>query len=115
MSASIQSVRNACAELRHSEALCSCFLKPCQSAVVHALGEAPAGFVAVLDDGYSWPKLYGAGRTKDNALGQAIQQLAGADQRTRRDIYSRLQLQPCTAAHLSDIAELLEADVLQWL
>jgi hypothetical protein len=60
-------------------------------------------------------KLYGYGRTRDEALNDYRGQTIGAPAGWRRSMNWRATCLPITDDHASDVEEMLAADVLAWI
>ncbi len=77
--------------------------------------DVPAGYVAILDVPGRPTAFYGHGRTKTRATEAARSQMIGASCWMRTRLMERIELRPIDAAHYSDVEEMLEAEVIEWL
>lgn len=75
----------------------------------------PAGYVAVIDRAGRPLAFYGHGTTKTQAIEAVRRQIAGATPSMRRSIMDRIELRPCDPAQVSEIEEMLAAEVTEWL
>lgn len=75
----------------------------------------PAGYAAVIDRPGRPLAFYGYGSTKTKAMEDVRRQVAGTTPLLRRRILDSIELRPCDAEHMSEIAEMLEAEVIEWL
>lgn len=79
-----------------------------------ALAEV-AGYAAVIWCPGLATRFYGYGCTKTRAMQAVHSQLAGGTPTMRRRILDRITLHACDAAQMSEIEEMLGAEVIQWL
>lgn len=74
-----------------------------------------AGYAAVIWCPGLATRFYGHGCDKPKTMMAVRKQIAGATPTMRRRILDRITLHECDAAQMSEIEEMLAAEVLEWL